>query len=244
MELVTSAVDGVFSQKALAGKQQAFNRGTKLATDADNAALDTALESLRTYPEGSFQHDAALEYANSTFNIAENENRKLKYDRSSFSLQTKVDRANIGFESATTPAEADAAYQALKDDPTVPPAKLLEAKNLRDSTKTKLGTALYEETLEVVTEGAFSSDELNQIADGYDAGEDFTVTRPDGQVVEFSVSNMPITRRRQIAKISRTAGDEFNAAARAGIISDMNDASETAGQDGVMAIATVAVVDA
>lgn len=244
MGLVTNAVDGVYAQRSLAGKQRAFNRGTELATKADNDALDSALESIRIHPPGSFQHDLAVEYAESTFNIAESENRKLKFDRNSFSLQTKIDRANIGFESATTPAEADAAYQALKDDPTIPPGKLLEAKNLRDSTKTKLGTALYDETLEVITEGAFSSAELKEIKDGYNAGEDFTVTRPDGQVVEFTVGNMPITRRRQIAAIADKAGSEFDAQVRAGIISDMNDAFESEGVDGAMAIATVAATEA
>ena len=242
--LITSSVDAVFAQRSISAKQRAFNRGTELATSADNDALDLALGAISTNPPGSIQHDAALEIAEVTFNDAESENRKLKFDRNSFSLQTKIDRANVGFESATTPAEANAVYQALKDDPTIPPGKLLQAKNLRDSTKTKLATALYDETLEVITEGAFSSSELKQIQDGYNAGEDFTITRPDGQEVGFSVSNMPITRRRQIAAIADKAGSEFDADVRAGIISDMNDGFESEGVDGVMAIATVAVTEA
>jgi len=242
--LVLGEVNNIFAQRNFDAKLNAFNRATKRATETDNMFLQSSLETLRVFSPESPQYQKAQTDVASTFANAQAENRKLSYTPQSYELQVKLDRANLSFTSATTPAEADEAYNALKDDPTIPPAKLLQAKNLRNTTKARLGQELYDSTLETITELTPSADEAAQIASGYDAGEDFSITRESGEELSFSVQNMPIRLRRQIASVARTAAKEFNDGVRAGIIADMTNAFEEAGADGVMAIATTAMTDA
>ncbi len=239
-QLVIGAVNNVYAQRGLDAKINAFNRGTKKATETDELFLEANLETLRTFPVGSPQYEKALADNARVFETAASENRKLKYTPQSYELQVKIDRANLAFESARTPAQVDAAYEALREDKSIPPGKLLQAKNLRDATKEKLSNELYDNTLEAITEAELSASEAQQIEDGFNAGEDFEVTRANGDVLSFSVSDMPITKRRAISKIAKATGDEFNKQTRAATVSDINDGFEKGGVDGAMAIAKVA----
>lgn len=239
-QLVIGAVNNVYAQRGLDAKINAFNRGTKKATETDELFLEANLETLRTFPVGSPQYEKARVDNARVFETAASENRKLKYTPQSYELQVKIDRANLAFESARTPAQVDAAYEALREDKSIPPGKLLQAKNLRDATKEKLSNELYDNTLEAITEAELSASEAQQIEDGFNAGEDFEVTRANGDVLSFSVSDMPITKRRAISKIAKTTGDEFNKQTRAATVSDINDGFEKGGVDGAMAIAQVA----
>jgi hypothetical protein len=243
-QLVLSAVNNVYAQRGLDAKINAFNRGTKKATETDEMLLDSNLEILRTHPIDSPQYQKAASDNASIFSVASGENRKLKYTPETYDLRVKIDRANLAFVNAETPAEADAAYEALKEDKSIPPSKLLEAKNLRNSVKKKLGDELFDSALERITEADLSASEALQISNGFDTGEDFVVTRENGEQISFSVKDMPISKRRQISKIASGLGDEYKNQIRAGIVSDMDNAFEAEGLDGALAIATVAVNDA
>jgi hypothetical protein len=243
-QLVLSAVNNVYAQRGLDAKINAFNRGTRKATETDEMLLDSNLEILRTYPVDSPQYQKAASDNANIFSVASGENRKLKYTPEAYDLRVKIDRANLAFANAETPAQADAAYEALRQDASIPPSKLLEAKNLRNSVKKRLGDELFDSTLEMITETDLSSSEALQISNGFDAGEDFTVTRENGEEISFSVKNMPISKRRQMSKIVSSIGDEYKNQIRAGIVSDVDDAFEAEGLDGALAIATVAVNDA
>jgi len=126
--LVLNEVNNIFAQRNFDAKLNAFNRATKRATEADNMFLQSSLETLRVFPPESPQYQKAQADVASTFANAQAENRKLSDTPESYELKVKLDRANLSFASAATPAEADQAYNALKDDPTIPPAKLLQAK--------------------------------------------------------------------------------------------------------------------
>lgn len=239
--LITDAVEGIYLDNSLGARRSAFDRGTKLATDEDNAALDLNLNQMKTSIPGMPQYDLAQKNVNDIITNANSENRKLKYTPETFAGSLAIETYNTKLEAATTPAQIDSAYQALLQEENISSAKKLEAKSARNTAKTRLGNELYGSALETIIEGDYDSQELQEISQGYEKGEDFTLTRDNGEEVSFSVSDMPIAKRLTISEKSEKLRGDFNNEVRAGIVSDITDAFEMAGSEGVVAVASEAV---
>ena len=208
-QVALNAAQNVFSSNRLGAKQKAFDNGTRIATETDNQFLDDALQTLRTYPSGSPERDLIMSQIDDIFTTAGNENRKLKYTPQSFSLTSKLEAANAGFQDAANPADVDATLKVIIDDETIPAGKKSEALGVARATKERLATELYDLTRETIVESALSSTEAAAVKDGFDKGEDFTITRANGDELSFSVKDMPIGRRIQISKMANDIAKEF-----------------------------------
>ena len=235
--LVKSEIDSQFSIASLNAQQNAFNRGTKLSTEADNKSLDSHRQTMRTTAPGSAPYMLAEANAVKVFDAAKAENRKLSYSPQSFTQKVKVDTFNLKLESAQTPAELDAAYQALKNDTSLNPGVLIKAKGSVATAKSNLGTKLYESTLETVVEADMSSSEAQQLIDGYKAGEDFSINRQNGDTISFSAKEMPVGRRNQLISEAEKIKKGFQIELRSANTASIIDGYEEAGTDGALAIA-------
>lgn len=237
LALVEREINSQFSIQSLEAQKNAFDRGTKLSTEADNKSLDSFRQTMRSSAPGSAPYMLAEANAAKVFDAAKLENRKLNYSPESFSQNVKVDTFNLKMASAQTTAELDAAFNELKKDPTLNPSVLTKAKSSVATAKSNLGTKLYEETSEVILEAELSSSEAQQVIDGFTKGEDFTVTRQNGDTIPFNAKDMPIGKRTKLIsdakKIQAGYQDEVRAANAASVI----DGFESAGKDGALAIA-------
>jgi|DEB0MinimDraft_3_1074331.scaffolds.fasta_scaffold00896_3 hypothetical protein len=237
-QVVLNAAQNVFASNRLGAKQKAFDTGTKIATDTDNQFLDDALQTLRTYPAGSPERDLVTSQVNDIFTTAANENRKLKYTPQSFSLTSKLEAANAGFQDAANPADVDATLKVIIDDETIPPAKKAEALGVARETKERLATELYDTTLETIIEADLSSAEASDVYDGFTKGEDFTITRANGDELPFSVRDMPIGRRNQIRAEVESIGKEFTQETRNLLAGEIAGGYDAEGLAGLLSIAT------
>lgn len=236
--IVIDAAKNIYASNRLGAKQKAFDNGTRIATETDNQFLDSALQTLRTYPAGSPEHELAISQVNDIFVTASNENRKLKYTQQSFSLTAKLEGANLGFQNATTPAEVDAVLKTVIDDNTIPAGKKGEARTVARAAKNRLATALYEDTTETLIEANLSASEANQIRDGFTEGENFTITRANGEEMTFNVKDMPIGRRIQVRAVAKEIANGFTQELRNGLAGEISDAYDSGGADGIIAIGT------
>lgn len=235
--LVRSQINSEFSIASLNAQKNAFNRGTQLSTETDNASLDSYRQTMRTAAPGSAPYMLAEANAIKVFDAATVENRKLKYTPQSFTQNVKVDTFNLRMESAQTIDELNAAYEELKKDESLNPSVLTKAKSSIATAKSNLGTKLYEETAEVLLEADLSSAEAQQVIEGYTAGENFTITRRNGDTLSFNAEDMPIGKRTklitEVTKIQKGYQDEVRAANTASIF----DGFESEGADGALAMA-------
>jgi len=234
--LVQRQIDSEFSVASLNAQKNAFDRGTKLATEADNKSLDSYRQTMRSSAPGSAPYMLAEANAAKVFDAAKSENRRLNYSPQSFAQNVKIDTFNLKLESAQTPAEADKAYQELKNDKTLNPGVLTKAKGNVATAKRNLGTKLYESTLETIVEAEMSSSEAQQIIDGYTAGEDFSVTRQNGDTISFSAKDMPIGRRNQLISEAEKIKKGFQVEVRSANTASIMDGFEDASTDGALAI--------
>lgn len=237
LALVKSEIDSQFSIASLDAQKNAFNRGTQLSTEADNKSLDSHRQTMRTAAPGSAPYMLAEANAAKIFDAAKTENRKLSYSPQSFTQNVKVDTFNLKLESAQTPAELDAAYQTLKGDTSLNPSVLIKAKSSVATAKSNLGTKLYESTLETVVEADMSSAEAQQLIDGFKAGEDFSITRQNGDTISFNAKEMPVGRRNQLISEAEKIKKGFQIELRSANTASIVDGYETAGRDGALAIA-------
>ena len=235
--LVKSQIDSQFSIASLNAQKSAFDRGTQLSTEADNKSLDSHRQTMRTAAPGSAPYMLAEANAAKIFDAAKTENRKLSYSPQSFAQNVKVDTFNLKLESAQSPAELDAAYQTLKNDTSLNPSVLIKAKSSVATAKSNLGTKLYESTLETVVEADMSSSEAQQLIDGYKAGEDFSITRQNGDTISFNAKEMPVSRRNQLISEAEKIKKGFQIELRSANTASIVDGYETAGKDGALAIA-------
>lgn len=237
LALVKSEIDSQFSIASLNAQKSAFDRGTQLSTEADNKSLDSHRQTMRTAVPGSAPYMLAEANAAKIFDAAKTENRKLSYSPQSFAQNVKVDTFNLKLESAQSPAELDAAYQTLKNDTSLNPSVLIKAKSSVATAKSNLGTKLYESTLETVVEADMSSSEAQQLIDGYKAGEDFSITRQNGDTISFNAKEMPVGRRNQLISEAEKIKKGFQIELRSANTASIVDGYETAGKDGALAIA-------
>lgn len=235
--LVKRQIDAEFSVASINAQKNAFARGTQLSTEADNKSLDSYRQTMRSSVPGTAPYMLAESNAMKVFDAAEAENRKLNYTPQSFAQNVKVDTFNLKMESAQTVDELNAAYEELKQDKSLNPSVLTKAKSSVATAKSNLGTKLYEETAEVILEADLSSAEAQQVIDGYTTGEDFTVTRQNGDTISFNSKDMPIGKRTKLiaeaTKIQKGYQDEVRAANAASIF----DGFESEGADGALAVA-------
>jgi len=235
--LVKRQIDAEFSVASINAQKNAFARGTQLSTEADNKSLDGYRQTMRSSVPGTAPYMLAEANAMKVFDAAKAENRKLNYTPQSFAQNVKVDTFNLKMESAQTIDELNAAYEELKKDKSLNPSVLTKAKSSVATAKSNLGTKLYEETAEVILEADLSSTEAQQVIDGYTAGEDFTITRQNGDTISFNSKDMPIGKRTkliaEVTKIQKGYQDEVRAANAASIF----DGFESAGSDGALAMA-------
>jgi len=241
LRLVQENISPVFFQESLRAREKAWDRGTQLATDTDNSSLDLAIETQKIANPESPDYLISQKLVGDIFSNARAENRTLKYSPESFQTTLAIETFNTKIAAATTPAQVDAAYEEISSKTSVPSGKIVAAKKARDTAKTKIGEQMYATALETIVEGDYNADELQKISDGYDAGENFTIVRETGETVYFAVADMPIGKRLSIAQKSENLRGEFNNEVRAGIVSDIADAYEKAGSEGVIAVASEAV---
>lgn len=236
LRLVEAEIDSQFSIASLNSQKNAFDRGTQLSTEADNKSLDSHRQTMRTAAPGSAPYMLAEANAAKVFDAAKSENRKLSYSPQSFAQNVKVDTFNLKLESAQSPAELDKAYQDLKNDKTLNPGVLTKAKSSVATAKNNLGTKLYESTLETVVEADMSSSEAQQLIDGYTAGEDFSITRQNGDTISFNAKEMPIGRRNQLISEAEQIKKGFQVEVRSSNTASIMGGFEDASKDGALAI--------
>ena len=236
LSLVTRRIDAEFATASLSAQKTAFDRGTQLTTQADNTALDSFRQTLRTSAPGSAPYMLAEAGVKNTFDQAAKENRKLNYTPQSFAHNVKVDRFNTAVNAATTPAELDAAYQELAQDKSLLPSVLTKAKTAVTQSKAVLGKELYEQTSERILESELDATEAEQIIQGMTAGEDFSFTRNNGDIESYNVADLPIGRRNKLISELEAIKSDFKNESRSANTSAIMDGYDSAGTDGALAI--------
>ena len=236
LDLVSRRIDAEFSTASLSAQKTAFDRGTQLTTQADNTALDSFRQTLRTAAPGSAPYVLAEAGAKNTFDQASKENRKLKETPQSFAHNVKVDRFNTALNAATTPAELDAAYKELAKDKSLLPSVLTKAKTAISQSKAVLGKELYEEISERILESEFDANEAEQVINGMTAGENFLITRNNGDTESYNVADLTIGGRNKLISELEAIKSDFKNESRSANTSAIMDGYQASGTDGAVAI--------